>query len=361
MNPIKTGFLMGASAAALMAASQLAYAQTTPTTEDGAVANVAGGQVVVEQEDATVDVTIPEPSVEVTQGQPIVTVEQAQPEIVVTVPQPTVSVEQQAPIITIEQAQPQVTVRIPEPTVTVQLPEPQVDVATGEPTIAVDQPEPIIRFVRPEPKITVEEAEPNIRVTRADPQVNVQRAGEAQVDVSQAEANVRVEQSDDADIQVSAAAEPEVNIVPSEGADIEIEQAQARVVMEEFGEDGRGVMSEPNRERYRSAVRDLPLFNMTVDDLIGRSVATESGEDVGEVDFIGKRGDKLVAIIGVGGFLGMGENEVAVPVQKLIMRRDELIVPQVTQAQLERMPEFNEAEVDLLDPGVRLAEAIGLD
>jgi hypothetical protein len=57
----------------------------------------------------------------------------------------------------------------------------------------------------------------------------------------------------------------------------------------------------------------------------------------------------------------MGENEVAVPVEKLIMRRNELIVPQVTQAQLENLPEYNENEVRLLEPGIRLAEELGLD
>jgi len=73
------------------------------------------------------------------------------------------------------------------------------------------------------------------------------------------------------------------------------------------------------------------------------------------------RGDTIVAIIGVGGFLGMGENEVAIPVEKLILREDEVIVPGVTEDRLESMPEFNEAEVRILEPGIRLAEELGLD
>ena len=43
------------------------------------------------------------------------------------------------------------------------------------------------------------------------------------------------------------------------------------------------------------------------------------------------------------------------------MREDEVIVPGVTEERLESMPEFNEAEVEILDPGMRLAESIGLD
>ncbi len=82
---------------------------------------------------------------------------------------------------------------------------------------------------------------------------------------------------------------------------------------------------------------------------------------MGEIDFVGMRGNTLVAIIGVGGFLGMGENEVAIPLEKLILRSDEVIVPGVTEQRLENMPEYNQAEVRVIDPGVRLADELGLD
>jgi hypothetical protein len=291
-----------------------AEAEVEVEGDAAATANVAGGQVVVEQEDAEVDVTVPEPDVNVSQDAPVVTVEQGQPEVTVAVPEPTVRVQQQAPIITVEQAQPQVTVRIPEPVVTVQVPKPQVDVETGEPIVDLEQPEPVVKFVRPEPKVTIEEAEA-----------------------------------------------PQVNVEGAEGAEIDVEQEQARVLMEDFNADEQGNMAEEDRTRYQENVQRLPIFNLTAEELTGRSVATETGEDVGEIDFIGVRGDTVVAIIGVGGFLGMGENEVAIPVEKLIMREDEVIVPGVTEERLESMPEFNEAEVEILDPGMRLAESIGLD
>ena len=43
------------------------------------------------------------------------------------------------------------------------------------------------------------------------------------------------------------------------------------------------------------------------------------------------------------------------------MRDDEVFVGGVSVERLESMPEFNEAEVEILDPGMRLAESIGLD
>ncbi len=338
-----------------------AEAEVEVEGDAAATANVAGGQVVVEQEDAQVDVTVPEPDVNVSQDAPVVTVEQGQPEVTVAVPEPTVRVQQQAPIITVEQAQPQVTVRIPEPVVTVQVPKPQVDVETGEPIVDLEQPEPVVKFVRPEPKVTIEEAEPRVTVEQAEANVNVAESEEAKVDVEQKEADVNVQQGEDANVVVEEAEAPEVNVEGAEGAEINVEQEQARVLMEDFNADEQGNMAEEDRTRYQENVQRLPIFNLTAEELTGRSVATETGEDVGEIDFIGVRGDTVVAIIGVGGFLGMGENEVAIPVEKLIMREDEVIVPGVTEERLESMPEFNEAEVEILDPGMRLAESIGLD
>jgi hypothetical protein len=364
MSQFKSKFFVSASVVALLTAGAPAFAQTATDDEPAnadAAASVAGGQVVVEQEDATVDVQVPDPDVEVQQGQPVVTVDQPQPEITVSVPEPTVRVEQRAPVITVEQAQPQVTVRIPEPVVTIEIPKPQVDVDTGEPIVDVDQPEPVIRFVRPEPKITVEEAEPNIQVTQSEADVSVDEVDSAEVDIDQAEPEVNVQQSEGADVQVSEAGDPEVNVVPGEEADVNVQQAEARVVLEDFNADEQGNMAEEDRARYAEAVAVLPIFEYSTDELEGRDVYTEGGEDVGEINFIGRRGDTLVAIVGVGGFLGLGERDVAVPVEKMVVREDRIVVPQVTQDQLESLPEYNVNEVQTLEPGLRLADEVNLD
>ena len=350
----KAKSLLGSVAIGAFAATA-AFAQTDTTKTD-----VQGGQVVVEQRDATVNVVVPDPNVEVSQGQPVVTVKQPQPQIKVVVPEPNVRVRQQAPIITVEQAQPQITVFIPEPIVTVMVPKPEVDVVTGKPIINLEQPEPIVRFIRPEPKITIEEAQPRIEFQQSEAQINVEPAQAPRVDVTQQEANIAVKQGADADVAVTTE-EPVVNIVGGGEADVEIEQMQARVVMQDFKADKSGNMTDEDRTLYRDTVATLPIFELTVNDLVGRSVATESGDDVGEVDNIGIRGQTLVAIMGVGGFLGMGENDVAIPVDKLVLRRNELIVPQITESQLENMPQYNDSEVRILDLVVRLADEIGLD
>jgi hypothetical protein len=359
----KTNLLMTASTAALVALGGAAFAQTATTDTDTNVqaTDVQGGQVVVEQKDATVDVTVPDPEVDVTQRAPVVTVEQPQPEITVTVPEPTVRVEQQAPIITVEQAQPQVTVRIPEPVVTVQVPQPEVDVATGEPIVDLEQPEPVVRFLRPEPKITVEESEPRIRVTNAEPTVNVDETEQARVDVNQSEAEVNIQQGEDADVQVSSA-QPTVRVEDGEEADVNVQQAEAVVRIEDFNADEMGnIEDEQDRERYREAAMANPLFERTAGEFLGRNVITEEGEDVGEIDFIGVRGDTLVAIVGVGGFLGMGENDVAIPVNQMVLEDDVIVLPRISEDRLEDMPEYDDRMVRQLDPNLRLSDGIRFD
>jgi sporulation protein YlmC with PRC-barrel domain len=309
-----------------------------------ATAGAMGGQIVVEQPDAQVDVTVADPTVTVDQARPEVLVEQAEPEIVVTVAEPTVTVEQQAPIITIEQAQPEVTVVIPEPTITVRMPEPDVNVATAQPEVVVAQPEPIVRFVRPEPRITIEESEPNVQVTSAEPQVRVNRAEAAAVAVEQAEAEVAIETEGEGNVVVSEA-EPQVMIDQPEGADINVEQAEANIVVEEQ-DDPNIVVTDadvdfdvsPDAAGLYAAFADV-----RVSDLVGLDVLSASGEDVGEIDRLVAGGGQLMAIVGVGGFLGLGEHSVAIPLDRFEMVGDDLLLNTVTEEELESLPEYDDA------------------
>ena len=59
--------------------------------------------------------------------------------------------------------------------------------------------------------------------------------------------------------------------------------------------------------------------------LIGTKVVNTANESIGDVNemVLGKDGKVAAVIIGVGGFLGMGEREVAVSFSSLQMRRDQ--------------------------------------
>ena len=77
--------------------------------------------------------------------------------------------------------------------------------------------------------------------------------------------------------------------------------------------------------------------------IIGASVFNDAGERIGAVDdLVMIEGDKVsVAVIGVGGFLGLGAKLVAVPYQQLKRDGDKLVLPGVTKDALEAMPTFS--------------------
>ena len=84
-------------------------------------------------------------------------------------------------------------------------------------------------------------------------------------------------------------------------------------------------------------------LGMTVGELDGASVYDSAGERIGELDDIlmGADGSSMAASLDVGGFLGMGEKDVAIPVTDLAPAEDGFTV-NMTQEELEAMPEFED-------------------
>lgn len=79
--------------------------------------------------------------------------------------------------------------------------------------------------------------------------------------------------------------------------------------------------------------------------MIGKDVVNQEGEDVGSIDnmLITDTDNVQYAILSVGGFLGLGEKLVAVPINNLQFDKDkeEVILKNVTKEDLESAPEFN--------------------
>ncbi|WP_300056736.1 PRC-barrel domain-containing protein [uncultured Roseobacter sp.] len=93
---------------------------------------------------------------------------------------------------------------------------------------------------------------------------------------------------------------------------------------------------------------DAEMSTMVVGDLIGKDVAEANGEVVGEIDYIVRDGDDLAAVIGIGGFLGLGEYTVAIPLNEFDMSAEEdmLMLSNWTETELEAQPEFDETNVE---------------
>jgi hypothetical protein len=84
---------------------------------------------------------------------------------------------------------------------------------------------------------------------------------------------------------------------------------------------------------------------------IGKTVYSTNKENVGDINdlLVGTNGQVKAAVIGVGGFLGMGEKDVAVPLDKLSMTKDQngmdYLTITSTRADLEAAPAFDRTVV----------------
>jgi hypothetical protein len=80
--------------------------------------------------------------------------------------------------------------------------------------------------------------------------------------------------------------------------------------------------------------------------IIGATIVNDADEKIGNVDdLIVNRADRVpYAIVSVGGFLGMGEKLVAVPMGSLEFSTDETVLAGATKDMLKSMPEFKYAK-----------------
>ena len=105
---------------------------------------------------------------------------------------------------------------------------------------------------------------------------------------------------------------------------------------ETAGSDGDASLAK-NRGQSRAKAADLE----------GKTVVTLSGEEVGQIGEVGKspEHEERVATIDVGGFLGVGEKTIAVPLSKLHRAEadGEQVRISMMRSKIEAEPEFDEA------------------
>lgn len=76
--------------------------------------------------------------------------------------------------------------------------------------------------------------------------------------------------------------------------------------------------------------------------LMGKRVYNEANETVGSVGdlIVAPDGTLSYAIVEVGGFLGMGQREVAIPIKQFNMSEDKITLPGATKEALKDLPQF---------------------
>jgi sporulation protein YlmC with PRC-barrel domain len=82
-------------------------------------------------------------------------------------------------------------------------------------------------------------------------------------------------------------------------------------------------------------------------DVLGQSVYGTEGKVVGKIDdLILTRKAISYAIVGVGGFLGLGRHDVAIPVNKFVRAEGRLVLPDATKEAIQAMPRFEYAMME---------------
>ncbi|WP_200881807.1 PRC-barrel domain-containing protein [Nitrincola sp. A-D6] len=104
---------------------------------------------------------------------------------------------------------------------------------------------------------------------------------------------------------------------------------------------GRNTTDMPNRGYLESA----PVNGTQASDLIGANVRTDADDDIGSVSelIIDESGQVVAILVGVGGFLGMGEKDVAIGWDHITLSGtadDKDLVVDVTSDQLRSAPSF---------------------
>ncbi len=99
-----------------------------------------------------------------------------------------------------------------------------------------------------------------------------------------------------------------------------------------------------------AAVEDVKLVAVgwsVRKDIIGKTVYNESGERVGTIEDLIVAPDSAVsfAIVGAGGFAGVGRHDVAIPVQQIqVMDDGRFVLPGATTDAIKALPQFEYAK-----------------
>lgn len=80
--------------------------------------------------------------------------------------------------------------------------------------------------------------------------------------------------------------------------------------------------------------------------ILGKSVYNEEGKSIGKIDDVIVAPDSSIsyAIVGAGGFLGLGKHDVAIPVKNFKVENKKITLPGATKDVLKALPKFEYAK-----------------
>ncbi len=92
-----------------------------------------------------------------------------------------------------------------------------------------------------------------------------------------------------------------------------------------------------------SAAPAAPRRELAVSGIIEKDLMGSSGKAIGDIEKVveGTSDQKKYLVVSSGGILGFFENQVAVPLDKVEVRNDQIVVRDMTEEQLKLLPKFD--------------------
>ncbi len=271
----------------------------------------------------------------VQQPAPTVRVEQASPQVTVAQPQPDVNVTQAKPEIFVHQPAPTVTIDIPQPEITVKMPKPDVNVSMAQPQVHVTEAKPQVQVIQPsQPQVEVQGGKPQVSVQQtanAQPKVTVEPSGQPQVHYDRAAPKVVVNQ---------AQGQPQVKVEQMDAAP----SAQQRQAAADASISDKGANDTISTQSVNTAEPKAAAQQVTVSRIDAMNLYNTKGDNLGDIErVVMDKDNQPHVVIGNGGFLGLGEKRVAIPLQRTAMRGDRLVIQGLTDDQIRAMPTWNKS------------------
>ena len=86
---------------------------------------------------------------------------------------------------------------------------------------------------------------------------------------------------------------------------------------------------------------------VSIEEVLGSSVVNENGDEVGTIEDVVVKDEAHYAVLSVGGFLGLAEKDVAIPLDELKLGGDETyLMSTETEEQLEELPDYEAAQFE---------------
>lgn len=256
-------------------------------------------------------------------------------------PAPRVVVQQQQPSVTVRQARPDIIVRIPPPVITVQQPQPEIIVRMPEPDVNVAVARPEVQVTLPQPQVQVHPPGPqaNVQVERQEPNVRIERTGEPRIVYQPADGQPQIRFEP---MGAGSAA------TPARAMDQQRAQAQLNDPQTGYGTHTPPAAAQgPDRTEAPAAAQTtgaLPAADrrpIAAARLADMTLYNAREEKLGDVEaVVAGPGGRTALVVSHGGFLGLGERRVAVPVDQVALRGDRLVADGLSDEELRALPDY---------------------